>query len=231
MLRRDGTAACWGSNLYSALGSAGVERSGTPLDVAGIAGGLEIVSGSAHVCVRTATEVWCWGRGSAGELGSPPTADSTSPRRVTGLPSRPVDLSAMRRGTCAALADGQVYCWGEAQGGVTPTRVAGLTDIVEVAATVGGGCARDRSGGIWCWGANESGQHGDGTNTGPVSAPVGRATYLAEATSVGCGRQHCCATRTSGQTVCWGLGTHGQLADFTDTSSSFPVTTVDLSRQ
>ena len=226
-LRRDGTVACWGSNLYSALGTPGVEVSREPLDVAGVSGGVEIASGASHVCVRTATEVLCWGRGNLGQLGSLPASDSVMPRRVTGLPSRAIAIAARAQATCVATEEGAVYCWGEHHGGATPTEVMGVSGATAVAVTTGGGCALTSTGTVYCWGQNESGQVGDGTTT--TRARAVEPSLLRSAIAIGCGRQHCCASRTSGQTVCWGLGTSGQLATSAVASSTVPITTVDLS--
>src|SRR5262245_53360188 len=81
--------------------------------------------------------------------------------------SSPPDLSCVsqigagRRGTCAVLADGALFCWGAnetLQAGsptpgpvVTPRRVSGVDHVVQVAPGGFHACALDSAGQVWCW--------------------------------------------------------------------------------
>ena len=64
--------------------------------------------------------------------------------------------------SCAIEADGSLWCWGQIIRGafgpetgptlLSPMRVPGPTDVVDVALAGGDGCALERSGAVWCWG-------------------------------------------------------------------------------
>jgi alpha-tubulin suppressor-like RCC1 family protein len=85
---------------------------------------------------------------------------------------------------------------------------------------------RLRTGSVWCSNFTPA------TGLTPVAVEG-----LYDAADLGCGRDHCCATRSSGQTVCWGSNSHGQLADGLDPITAnagtgpretVPRSTVDL---
>jgi alpha-tubulin suppressor-like RCC1 family protein len=62
---------------------------------------------------------------------------------------------------------------------------------------------------VRCWGANDRGQLGDGTQMDrprPVVVPG-----LSDAVRISAGDAHTCAIRMSGDVVCWGDNTSGQL--------------------
>ena len=69
----------------------------------------------------------------------------------------------------AVASDGSVWKWGSSGLGVeatiTPTQVAGLTNIRSIASGGDSALALDVNGRVWSWGANEHGQLGDGTTT------------------------------------------------------------------
>ena len=121
-------------------------------------------------------------------------------------------------GFCALLRDGTVACWGANDSGqlgraddagaansVTAARVAGLTDIVQLAHT----CALDESGGVWCWGRGPYLQDEAGASTierAPVKLPLPPATSL----SIGGGDLGCVVA--GGSVLCWGSNARAQIA-------------------
>jgi hypothetical protein len=75
------------------------------------------------------------------------------------------------------------------------------------------GCAVLSNGMVGCWGGNGAGQLGDGaagtdapSPIGPINIPNGQTV-----TKLAAGTYHTCAITTSGQLVCWGLNSVGQL--------------------
>jgi alpha-tubulin suppressor-like RCC1 family protein len=71
-------------------------------------------------------------------------------------------LSASWQHTCAITSDGSVMCWGQdfisGASNPTPTKIAGLEDVVEIGAGQSIDCARRKDGAILCWGAATSGK-------------------------------------------------------------------------
>jgi hypothetical protein len=160
---------------------------------------LELAGGDDRACARLSTGgVACFGGG--GYVGS-----------VAGI-SNAVSVSGRGTNFFAATSAGTVFTWpGLPRAAATPaTAVAGLTDIVEVAAGPDFGCGRRRDNSVVCWGANASGQLGNGTMT--TSATPVAVTGLTTVTQLAAGRSHVCALRSNGTVWCWGGNTHGRAA-------------------
>jgi alpha-tubulin suppressor-like RCC1 family protein len=130
--------------------------------------------------------------------------------------------------TCAVISDGTIACWGANGYGqlglgdfddrYVPTRVPGLTGVVEIAASSTGyhTCARTADGGLWCWGANFSGQVGIGSTENYITTPQ-KVSSLGTVTEVVLGAVHSCAIvrGSNSRAWCWGDNTYGQLGDGT----------------
>lgn len=214
-VRVEGTVECWGANY----GELGVE----PTAGCSYRGGLYPLP-------------------SDGESPGPCTPN---PTLIPGLTD--VVEIAMGRGICALRRDGTVACWGLNDGelGVpandtcravypsspgqkctkTPTTVAGLSNVVELAAGFARMCARRADGTVACWGWNESGELGvprTGTcgTVGCTTAPT-TVAGVTNAVDLGVGAWHSCAVLADGTARCWGLNDEGQLG--TATTETCPV--------
>lgn len=94
-----------------------------------------------------------------------------------------------------------------------------LDSVVQVVAGGFHTCIRRASGRVSCWGLNTSGQCGvpvypDGEpnrRRATVLAPT-EMESLSNAADLAAGSEHTCAILASGQIVCWGSNTNGQLA-------------------
>jgi alpha-tubulin suppressor-like RCC1 family protein len=137
-------------------------------------------------------------------------------------------LTAGGAHACAIFAKGTVACWGQndhgqlGQGTVStsepPTRVPGLTDIVELTSGTSFTCARKSDDTLWCWGANLHGQLGDGTLVDRSTArPVLGLPRIARVAS---SMDEVCALDRSDVMWCWGY----------DTSAPFGSNQVDRTR-
>jgi len=93
-LEDGGAAWCWGVNAYGqlgvptvpeachAFGSAQLCRT-SPIAVVSAFGFVDISAGSSHTCALTADgDIWCWGRGTDGQLGDGQKLTSNAPVRV-----------------------------------------------------------------------------------------------------------------------------------------------------
>jgi alpha-tubulin suppressor-like RCC1 family protein len=81
-----GGVKCWGYNGYGQLGDLTTIDRDTPVDVSGLAAGVETITagGYGHACALTsAGEVKCWGRNSSGQLGDGTTTERNMPVVVT----------------------------------------------------------------------------------------------------------------------------------------------------
>ena len=153
-----------------------------------------------------------------GRLGFAPTegdggatddgADGDAVVDAAGPASRPRSLSASYYATCAVLADGTLWCWGDnaqlalglgaTTGVVMPTQVGTDTDWAEVAIDLEHGCARKTVGTLWCWGKSLV---GDGTTTPrPSPVQIGGASDWTAITVAGTS----CGLRGAGALWCWG---------------------------
>jgi alpha-tubulin suppressor-like RCC1 family protein len=207
----DGSAACWGNDLYGQLGNGATTNSSIPVLVS-LPAGDKVVAISAsdnHACaVLDNSSVACWGRNANGELGNGTTTDSPTP--VT------VELSAPSR-----IADGVNARESDMSAPVIPS----ARDLQATAISAGlfSTCALSAIGSVTCWGGNASGELGNGTtiassNPVAVSLPAGR-----KATAISAGGPHACAVLDDGSVTCWGDNNYGELGNGTNTNSSNPV--------
>ena len=109
---------------------------------------------------------------------------------------------------------------------LTPTRVVGISDAVQVTAGGTHTCARHADGSVSCWGRNQYGQLGDGTTTHrltptPVVGLVGGIQLTA-------GYEFTCAGHADRSASCWGRNSYGQLGDGTTTHRLTPTPVVGL---
>ncbi|MBX3217271.1 MAG: hypothetical protein KF850_34895 [Labilithrix sp.] len=122
-----GVGWCWGAPVPPASG-APVDRYARALPTAAPTGAITRIatsrtwavteSGSSVVeprrwCATSeAGEVLCWGLNASGQAGDGTRRHAIEPVVVAGLPAPAVDVKLMPYSTCALIANGQVYCWG-----------------------------------------------------------------------------------------------------------------------
>jgi len=108
-----GSALCWGSNWYGALGDGTTEDRLAPTPVVGLdAGAAAVTAGGYHTCaLTTAGGVLCWGAVGYPGSGDPPDYDVT-PAAVTGLESGVAMVDAGGFHACVVTTIGSAACWG-----------------------------------------------------------------------------------------------------------------------
>jgi alpha-tubulin suppressor-like RCC1 family protein len=193
----------------------------------------QVSAGGGHSCaVATDDQAYCWGVGSAGQLGigtdaGLPICDglpcSTRPAAVVGgLRFRTLTTGTSH--TCGVTTDDRAFCWGSNASGqigdgqgertlrnLAPTAVVGGLAFRQLAAGHGHTCGRTTTNLVYCWGLNSDGQLCDGTTTDRlVPTPVASSRRFRQVTA---GLQHTCAITTAGEAFCWGLNLAGQLGD------------------
>jgi len=224
----DGELYCWGSNIAGqlGLGDLGEDFVSVPNEVGG--GGRTfstVAAGGAHSCALTTGRfAFCWGNGSAGQLGTGylgnvprPFVDSV----LIDVALREITLGTEH--TCGMTNDGEVYCWGLGLNGrlgvgatgnfSEPTRVA--PDMQFFAIDAGGNhtCALALDGIAYCWGAGNLGQLGTGgLDDSDVPVEVAGGLLFDE---ISAGDGFTCGVIGDGTTYCWGRNEVGQLGDGT----------------
>ncbi|MCE2531024.1 MAG: hypothetical protein J4F44_00825 [Acidimicrobiia bacterium] len=155
----DGSVACWGWGFGT-----------RPRKISGLSGVTSVAVGWTYNCAVTGGgAVYCW-----------PFLTTVQPLRIAGIDDA-VEVSVGDRSVCVLHRDGGVSCFGEnnaagqlgdgtTQGRLTPRRVAGVSEAVDITVTVPSlegeahACALLESGSAVCWGRNGFGQLGDGTS-------------------------------------------------------------------
>lgn len=198
-----------------------------------------IAAGAYHTCAIVSGTMKCWGLDNHAQLGDGlPKTSRNIPQNVVGLPAG-VDVVAIGAGdfhTCAVMANGTLWCWGDNGNGkigdgsvggdkASPTQVSGITDAVDVAAGFDHTCVLQASGAVRCWGA--AGRLGTGFNAGSASPVV--VAGLTDAVGIFADGDRSCAVRRTGAVVCWGRGAAGEIGDGDSVDRYAPVPVIGLS--
>jgi alpha-tubulin suppressor-like RCC1 family protein len=206
---------CWGGNAQGQVNpGAPSPPIPTPQSVMGpdVNDPMKVVAGAQHTCILRrgdSDNVTCWGARTSGQLGD-------------GTPLGATDVVAGAAFSCALLADGALFCWGDnhygqlAIGGdavrPTPALVPGLAHVGALAAGGAHTCATadDANGAraLFCWGANGSGQLGNGSS---IDEPAAARISSLEPVGIAAGQAHTCAFAADKALRCWGWGASGQL--------------------
>jgi alpha-tubulin suppressor-like RCC1 family protein len=188
-------------------------------------------------------------------------ACSLTPVAVPGI-SNAVNIGVGAAFACAVISDGTALCWGANIGGtlgngsdqgpisssvasltINPVAVTGLNDAVTIKSEWYHACALTRTGTVRCWGANDYGNLGLGTTTGPNTCGVSTMMIggtscafspqlvpgLSQVKAIGLSANSTCALLNDGTAKCWGMNRDGELGDGNTTDSSSPVSVTGLS--
>ncbi len=183
-------------------------------------------------------QVWAWGRGSEGELGTGATTSSEIP--VASLMTDAIAIAGGEWQSLAVRRDGTVWGWGSNGSGrlgdgttgtrLSPVQAVGLTDVVAVSTGYDHSLALKADGTVWAWGGNTYGQLGDGTTTGHTTAA--QVLALTGITSIAAGEGFSLAVQRDGSgggvVWAWGKNTDGQLGDGSLLPRSVPVRVIGL---
>lgn len=224
-----GEVQCWGNGYQGQLGSdvGAWGASMAPAAVGGMPPNVtSLALGERHACAVTAAGgAVCWGSNEDGQLGlGPVVGDKVVRPSAVRLPGKVIQVVATNRGTCALLADGDVYCWGEAgepeanAPRVTwwPKRSKGARGIRLLSAATSTVCGIRFNGSIACWG--HVSRDIDIVDGGPADV-----LGIADAAAIAVGFSHACAIRHNATLWCWGAGNDGELGDGRRISSRQPV--------
>ncbi len=237
-LKGDGTVWAWGANGNGQLGNGSINPTNLAIQVGSLTGIAAIAAaGSQSFALQSDGTVFAWGLDSNGQLGDGmPLPQQTTPVTIFGTGSGVMAIAAGSSHTLALMGDHTVLAWGsdfngELGNGVasgqqpTPIPVAGLTDVMEIAAGNSFSLARKIDGSVMGWGLNGSGQVGqvaNGTFVQQVTTPV-QISGLTGIIKLAGGNSHSLALSSDGTVLAWGANTVGQLGRGTFDGSPLPI--------
>jgi Regulator of chromosome condensation (RCC1) repeat len=165
----DGTLMAWGDGDGGQLGTGTRTSSTVPIAVPGLTDVVAVSAGGYGAQALTADgSVWYWGWDSVTFKPDGTGAAVTAPQRVSGLP--PVKAIFGGYGGWAVARDGTVWNWSYNSGTNTTAlqTVAGLTDIVQVAAVGRTTYAIAADGTMYEWGGSSTDPYGPGIVQDPT---------------------------------------------------------------
>jgi alpha-tubulin suppressor-like RCC1 family protein len=191
-----------------------------------LTGVVQVAAGDAHTCAVVANgNVACFGATDSGRLGNGASGSGSSQpvlarRRVFNpalqlelpVPINDARLIAVGNAhSCVVTTTGFVECWGDnslgqladnsAQASGFAKRVAGLSNVTQIAAGGGHTCALS-SGQVFCWGFNRSLQLGRARDAEEyVPKPVANLTGVLH---ISASQTSTCALTAARSVVCWG---------------------------
>ncbi|XP_075716835.1 putative E3 ubiquitin-protein ligase HERC6 isoform X2 [Rhinoderma darwinii] len=201
---------------------------------------VDVSCGSNHsVAICNEGNIFTWGEGSQGQLGSGQfPKQSPIPRKITGLSSvRIIQISCGHFHTVALSEDSNVFSWGKNDTGqlglgkeipnqASPQLVKSLKGVPLVQVSAGGSqsFALSMLGTVFGWGKNNAGQ------LGLQSDPL-KGVFKPYAVSslrdkgviyISCGDEHTAVLSKEGTVYIFGDGTQGQLGTTSITHTSVP---------
>jgi alpha-tubulin suppressor-like RCC1 family protein len=197
MILKDAQTKCFGRNYYGQLGHAfsvgtnNPEPTPTTVNFGSGVTASQVAMGSEAACaVVTGGVAKCWGDNRYGKLGNSSQSEEyaahTDPA-VVPLTAAAKNIDIDYWHACAALVNGEVYCWGNNQSGAlgndvdlglqkthyTPTSVAIAGPAKKVATGGDHSCALLESGVVQCWGNSTYGQAGTGNSSNSSPTTIG----------------------------------------------------------
>ena len=235
----NGRTFCWGDDNYGQLGDGGANLDRlSAVEIGGQLAGKNTTSidaSTTHTCAVANGQAYCWGDNTYGQLGNNSTTASGVPVAVQGLSGLAVTKITVGERFSCAIANTQVYCWGNNQYGVLGTGSAstGNFTTAQLVPSFGGNVWTTIDAGAYfacgvvdgvtrCWGRNDQGQIGNNVTIGStyntpqvVQSSVGANSVGAKNTvELSAGTNHACSI-SNGLAYCWGNNTAGKLGDGT----------------
>jgi alpha-tubulin suppressor-like RCC1 family protein len=185
----------------------------------------DVAGQATHTCGLTAAgAAYCWGLGTAGQLGNGGNTSSNVPVRVSGG-HRFTSIAAGLNHTCG-VANGVALCWGSDESGQlgndpaltnsdVPVVVAGAHTFTSLAGGAWHSCGLRNDKAVLCWGDDDAGQLGNDAafTDSPVPVVVAGSPATHAFVSVNAGHAHTCGVTPGGAALCWGWDAYGQLGD------------------
>ncbi len=220
-LLQNGSALCWGWNVYGQVGDNTTESKSIPTFVYGEYNFKDISCGGFTCCgIEQNGSGLCWGANPYGQIGNGDSSNSAIPLVVYGEYNFSL-ISPASQHTCGLLTNGSALCWGRNNFGqlglgngndtqmFTPTYVFGGYNFTKIFSDGFSSCGLLTNGSALCWGRNQFGQLGNpgaGTSIQYPIPVIGNNTFT-EIIIIG----HTCGLLQNGTLLCWGRNDFGQL--------------------
>jgi alpha-tubulin suppressor-like RCC1 family protein len=124
--KTDGTLWTWGCGSIGQLGNNAIANQSSPVQT--VSGGTNwrtVSAGSYHTAaIKTDGELWLWGSGTIGLLGTNSTTNRSSPVQTVSGGTNWRTVSAGDRHTAATKTDGTLWLWGDGNDGRLGTNSA-----------------------------------------------------------------------------------------------------------
>ncbi len=245
---------CWGAPTNGAIGNGYVIYPAIMPD--GVESFSQVSTNASFSCAiagsgTNAGKIYCWGVGTAGQIGNGANSAVNVPTPVT-MPAGVDGFSQVSTNSsfsCAIASSGtnagKVYCWGTGSNGRigngansninVPTSVtmpSGVDGFSQVSTNTNFSCAiagsGTNAGKVYCWGIGTSGQIGNGaTSSVNVPTSVTMPSGVDSFSQVSTNTNFSCAIASSGtnagKVYCWGGAATGQIGNGTNGSVNVPT--------
>lgn len=239
----NGTAWCWGANMYDSLGNGTTTASAVPIKVGSNSYSQIVGTGGTFCGLTGAGAAWCWGYNVRGSVGNGTTTTPTQPAAVSGSHTFSQLYQPANAGDtfCGIDTSSNGFCWGNnsnsaignntVTNATVPTAASGSHKWSYLQSNASDTCGIDTSGAGFCWGVNSYGQLGiGGTATTTVKIPTAVAGSH-KWSSIYLGTTTTCGIDTAGAAWCWGYNGTTQVGNGTTTQSIFTPAAVSGSHQ
>ncbi len=233
----DGAVYTGGANANGQTGLGTTSGNTATFKIALAQDAMDISAGYAHaLAISKSGILWAWGSGANYKTGQTTTTNFTFPMQVK-FPAgvKPVRVEAGYDNSIVLGDDGKVYVFGSNNRGVngngtasgtinTPTVIAVLSNIKDIALSSFSGAALDNSGNVWVWGTPSQGRLGNGSTSSTVTGPVPILSGI-PIKQVAMGTNHGLAVSTDGKHLyAWGVQYAVGINNATPTSTPADVT-------
>jgi alpha-tubulin suppressor-like RCC1 family protein len=179
-IKNDSTLWAWGSNDHGQLGDGTTIDQHSPVQIGTDKDWKTISAGWDHaLAIKYNGTLWSWGHDNYGQLGDSTKADRLTPMMVDNSQDWK-DISAGNQHSLATKEDGTLWSWGynyygqlgngsDGNAEYIPAPVEGMANCMQIAAGCSYSLILNPDGSYCGTGENNSGQLGDGSNTGKFS--------------------------------------------------------------
>jgi len=236
-VKTSGELWSWGYNSNCQLGdNTGTDRCSPVREISSSTDWCSVCAGGYHtLAIKTSGQIWAWGQGGSGKLGTGNNNNRSSPVREFCSAIDWCQVTTAGIHSAAVKTSGQIWVWGyNSQGrlgdGTTvgkcsPVReICSATDWCGVVTSAAHTVAIKTSGEVWAWGRNTNGRLGDGTTVDSCS-PIREFCSATNWCHIAGGRTsyRTIAIKSSGELWGWGNNNWFNLGDGTATSRCSPV--------